>query len=754
MQLEDVSDIAVRADIIAYHNDTDTDGDGSIDVLGFGVPAARMGNLNGDGVNDLIFVQPVSTNQFVINIVWGGALLPRYLTESRTFDVEEPIGEVDTDDGELIRGNRITINKALSHFNVQALYWDQDKYADILVASSTAGVDGYLFLGNVAGDNNDVHDCATLTEATDSESVIVIPCTANVSSALPVLGDINGDGLEDAAIAGASSDRVLVRYGGDKAPADPIVMDLASDRMFALGDIGRMGAEHAVLRDGYDELAIVADSSYSAIDSEIKIRYGSDCDPADFVNRSFEHGDLTGWTQSSDNEPGWASVGSEVTGTETWLDGTQPTGGTQLAYLCAESGDSPGKTDVFLSREFSAQAGEYLSFDYAYSTLPLFDGLCEAGVCFINVDTGELDPFLAYSLGDQHSWIHMGYPIKTSATYRVECFCRVYVTTTGSGGRAAALAVDNFRLDQWQTISRPLGPTQIGGETVEVTMTPVGGDFNGDSDPDLAVLEYVQLANDTPVTGRLHVFWSIADQAAELELADADLVIDSGDIFGTISNLATGTGMDLNADGITDILAGAAQVDVFSNGVLEDAGRVYAIYGSRETDSPPPEHELLTNFAVTGSGDFVAELPSGQPDTFDLVLTDDAAVEGQWYQFTTLGDGLPGNYLRVNPEPGQTRTLHAQQAGEYTPSSQDGDATPTAPTTEIGGTDRKQGIFEFDLSGLIHLIDDPQTLIEDAALQLDYTSTAAHFPTSFSSGDGKQAGVTLRSRAGQARRQR
>ena len=77
------------------------------------------------------------------------------------------------------------------------------------------------------------------------------------------------------------------------------------------------------------------------------------------------------------------------------------------------------------------------------------------------------------------------------------------------------------------------------------------------------------------------VFWSIASKASatgaanSINLDSADLVLVSDGASGVLDNLSLTPNVDINADGISDILVGAANADVVSNGINTAAGKVY-----------------------------------------------------------------------------------------------------------------------------------------------------------------------------------
>ena len=78
VELDSVADVAEEADLIV-----------SADV---GRPASRMGDINGDGLADLVFIRPGMPGQFILTAILGGngggVDLPRVITR-----VYDPIRE-------------------------------------------------------------------------------------------------------------------------------------------------------------------------------------------------------------------------------------------------------------------------------------------------------------------------------------------------------------------------------------------------------------------------------------------------------------------------------------------------------------------------------------------------------------------------------------------------------------------------------------------------------------------------------------
>ncbi|MEX0585445.1 MAG: LamG domain-containing protein, partial [Pirellulales bacterium] len=168
--------------------------------------------------------------------------------------------------------------------------------------------------------------------------------------------------------------------------------------------------------------------------------------------------------------------------------------------------------------------------------------------------------------------------------------------------------------------------------------------------------------------GSTHVFYNIAGAVVAgdpLYLEEAELVLRGdtpSDQFGT---LPTSPGVDVDMDGLDDLIVGAASADNVLANPLVDAGKVHFIYGKRRPGSLPDSDDVtpLANFSVSGSGDFLVDRATGQPALFDSQLA--AGQAEKWFQFTTLGDGEPGDHVLLSPDarPTSTSSMLALAAG-------------------------------------------------------------------------------------------
>ncbi|HEY7599341.1 MAG TPA: hypothetical protein VH741_05390, partial [Candidatus Limnocylindrales bacterium] len=124
------------------------------------------------------------------------------------------------------------------------------------------------------------------------------------------------------------------------------------------------------------------------------------------------------------------------------------------------------------------------------------------------------------------------------------------------------------------------------------------------------------------------------------------------DGFGVLSSTPR---MDLDADGLDDLVVGAPGADVTTTEVIPAGGKAFVIYGASSRAALPASAVELGTRSFTGAGFFLVDEGTGRPTLFrdapgednPLFVLDNGA--DAWYRFTTLGDGMPGNSIRILP---------------------------------------------------------------------------------------------------------
>ena len=202
------------------------------------------------------------------------------------------------------------------------------------------------------------------------------------------------------------------------------------------------------------------------------------------------------------------------------------------------------------------------------------------------------------------------------------------------------------------------------GRTFNGVLNATAGDFDGDGRMDLVVGEPSRITTvtgtstilDQDESGRLSVFFQVVGRGHLLALTQADKSVSADFDFDNLGVLPTTPGFDLDFDGLDDLVVAASGADVIGNDVLPSAGKALFIYGASARSNLPPSAAELANRTFTGSGNYLVDNGTGRAEVFkdppgvdNPRFTLEAGQQDIWYKFTTLGDGMPGNAIRITP---------------------------------------------------------------------------------------------------------
>jgi probable HAF family extracellular repeat protein len=557
VDLTSTTDIAALADIIVpttlFENGVDH---------ALGVPAQHMGDIDGDGVNDLMFVRHDFVNQvwFVTIIESGkgkGGALPHVLTQDSIISDpqnpnfgyvnEHPVITIRLSDASL--GYSAAQDRSPPALDVAALHWTGDATADVLVSSevvdSTVGAGsaavGYLFDGN------------TLAVLGPGESIV--PNHAH----LAIYPDVTTSVTAEALLSGLG--------------AVPQYPTLHFYKMIVPGDLNS---------DGRDDIV--------------------------FLNSDY--------VETFGQQPGQPPF-TEV-----------------------------GRAYVLLAGHSNAAT---LTLSQAHS---IYEGVGIDGLATLGDLNGDGYADFAITRSTEDSGLQHGSVLGFYGAPRL------------APGIVRADTTASFIIQRTST-------TLPGGVALEGPIDVTAGDFNGDGQMDLAIgtPSSEESNTTTGVTfdqeshGSVYLFWDVAGkltpQNKTLSLDDADVTLQgvgNSDGLGTLPSTPgyalngpgpkSTQGLDLNGDGIDDLLVSAATADSTAGGFTRVGGKLYALYGTRvHNPVPTPGTPAVLHNSLGGAA--LVATSTGQPYTVAGTLA--AGTTDQWYQFTTLGDGQAGNQIALGP---------------------------------------------------------------------------------------------------------
>ncbi|MEM8911270.1 MAG: LamG-like jellyroll fold domain-containing protein, partial [Planctomycetota bacterium] len=240
---------------------------------------------------------------------------------------------------------------------------------------------------------------------------------------------------------------------------------------------------------------------------------------------------------------------------------------------------------------------------------PLLSGIASSGQTRVTIDTGTPGSETPFALGDLN---HDGYD---------------------DIGFGTATGLDIHLGDS--TLNSIMGSPHLTFAGTDVNVT--AGDYDGNGRTDLTVLS-------GGASSQIAVINNISEFASgtALTISDANAILSGGDIDASTTTLGT---VDLNDDRLDDLVIGASASQPNS------VDRSYTVYGSRGAGSLPASFDVLENFNVTGSGSFIVDRGDGE------IVFDDGGEPfafgesgERWFRFTTLGDGRPGDVIRLDGE--------------------------------------------------------------------------------------------------------
>ncbi|MFN7143903.1 MAG: FG-GAP-like repeat-containing protein, partial [Myxococcota bacterium] len=551
--------------------------EGAVGSEPFGTSLAGVGDLNGDGYDDVVGGAPGALGGSGAAYVYLGSAAG--LSSTAAVVLRAGSGELADDFGFSLAGAG----------DVNA-----DGYDDILVGAYGSLSGAYVFHGAADGPSE------------TPTTYFTAPRSEDYGYAVDGLGDVNGDGYDDVAIGSPeySSDtgRVYVHHGGPTGISTTAARTLTGSGSSSGQNFGKaLAGAGDVNGDGYDDLVVGA-PRYSSSRGAVYVFHGSASGIAATASASL-YGDATG-----------DAFGSAVDGAGD-VDGD----GHHEIIVGAYLAGSYGKAYVYAGSRSGITTG-------GVSTLTAYGEVY--GHTVAGVGDVDGDGFADVAVGDR------GYSSLRGQAYVYRgslggLYTSPFVTLTGSGAEwlgndiAGAGDVDGDGYDDVligaeyadgglgvayvyegsaSTITRTTALTGLSDDALGYAVASAG-DVNADGYDDVVVGAYGY----DDATGRAYVYQG---SAAGLSTTAATTI--TGTTASAYLGHAVAGGCDVNADGYDDVIVGAYGASW---------GAVYVHHGSA-TGTPSTPTTALTGSSdagYLGSGVACADLNGDGYD--DIVAT-------------------------------------------------------------------------------------------------------------------------------------
>src|SRR5262249_153936 len=145
------------------------------------------------------------------------------------------------------------------------------------------------------------------------------------------------------------------------------------------------------------------------------------------------------------------------------------------------------------------------------------------------------------------------------------------------------------------------------GVAMNGVLQATAGDFDGDGRRDLAIGEPSRVLTtgsgtilDQDEHGTVVVFLHVSDKGHILIMTQADATIRGDFEFDSLGVLSETPAVDLDQNGIDDLVIGAPGADVVTTEVISAGGRIFIVYGRPVNANLPANAQEIGNRSLTG----------------------------------------------------------------------------------------------------------------------------------------------------------